>query len=473
MKKIKRMAALLLTLCLLATMLPTVAYADTILSGICGEDLEWDLDRNGTLTIYGTGPMDDFFYLSSSPTESSHPWKNKATIIKKVVIKPGATTIGDYAFTFLENMTSVTIPDTVTSIGTEAFKYCSNLASIKLPANLTSISYDAFNGCQKVTSIKIPASVTEIKANAFANCHGLTGITLPEGLKKIESQLFFNCMGLTSVMIPKSVTSIEQNIFRYCAKITTIFYSGTETQKSLITVAANNNELLRAQWHYEVKELTGVQPAYHCGVCNKNYWQDSTESHFTDVLTNNWQFTFAKYAVEQNLMAGTGTDAYGRVTFLPDKAITREEFVQVLYNSEGKPSVSSTKVFPDVAKSGWYKNAVLWAYEMGIASGMGNGDFGVGKNITRQDLAMMLYKYAKLKGYSLDAEDGKIDQFADGGKVADYAKTAMNWAVTNGILSGKGEAGKPLSTFRLDPTGTATRAECAAMLKNFMTAFGL
>ena len=128
--------------------------------------------------------------------------------------------------------------------------------------------------------------------------------------------------------------------------------------------------------------------------------------------------------------------------------------------------------FLDV-KDTWYKNAVLWAKKNDIANGTPDGNFGVGKNITRQDLALMLYKYAKLRGCSLAAETGKIDQFADGNKVASYAQEAMNWAVTNGVLSGKGETGKPISTFKLDPTGTATRAECAAMLKNFMTAFGL
>lgn len=194
---------------------------------------------------------------------------------------------------------------------------------------------------------------------------------------------------------------------------------------------------------------------------------------FSDVSTSSWQHPFATYACERGLMAGKGTDGQGRIKFDPNKPISREEFVQVLYNAEGKPSVSSSKVFPDVASNGWYKNAVLWAYEMGIASGMGNGNFGIGKNITRQDLAMMLYKYAQLKNCSMAANVGVINQYADGNKVAGYARTAMDWAVTNGILSGKGETGKPLSTFRLDPAGTATRAECAAMLKNFMDAFGL
>ena len=122
--------------------------------------------------------------------------------------------------------------------------------------------------------------------------------------------------------------------------------------------------------------------------------------------------------------------------------------MQVLYNAENKPQVDISNRFPDV-KNDWYKNAVLWANQAGIASGMGNGNFGVGKNITRQDLAMMLYKYAGMKGLDQTAIPGMIDRFVDGDKVSGYATEAMNWAVTNSILSGKGEAGKPLSTFKL------------------------
>ncbi len=208
-----------------------------------------------------------------------------------------------------------------------------------------------------------------------------------------------------------------------------------------------------------------------------NINQDTTlyavwKSFFQDVSTDSWQFTAAKYAVDNDLMAGKGIDLYDQVIFDPNSPITREEFAQVLYNAEDKPPVGSEKEFPDVASDGWYKNAVLWAYENNIASGMGDGSFGVGKDITRQDLAVMLCKYAAQMGYSTSAEEGKIHQFADGDQVTGYAEQAMDWAVTNGILSGKGNAGADISTFRLDPAGTATRAECAAMLKNFMTVFG-
>lgn len=194
---------------------------------------------------------------------------------------------------------------------------------------------------------------------------------------------------------------------------------------------------------------------------------------FVDVSLKSWQAKPVIYAYEKSLMVGKGTDDIGNIIFEPDCPISREEFVQVLYNVAGKPSVSISNKFPDVANNGWYKNAVLWANSKNIANGMGNGKFGVGKSIIRQDLALMLYKYAALKGLDLTAPNGKIDRYADGAKVSGYAKTAMNWAVTNGVLSGKGTANADFSAICLDPTGTATRAECAAMLKNFMTAFGL
>ena len=192
---------------------------------------------------------------------------------------------------------------------------------------------------------------------------------------------------------------------------------------------------------------------------------------FADVNENSWQYTPVAYVVDCGLMAGKGTDTRGNIIFDPNSPITREEFVQVLYNADGKPTVTLANPYKDVTNT-WYTNAVLWAKSVDIANGTPDGSFGIGKNITRQDLAMMLYKYAKLNMLSLYIRADEIGKYADGGLVSAYAKTAMDWAVTNKVLSGKGSAGADISTFRLDPTGTATRAECAAMLKNFMTAFG-
>lgn len=195
------------------------------------------------------------------------------------------------------------------------------------------------------------------------------------------------------------------------------------------------------------------------------------ESVFADISASGWQYTYAKYAYDNGLMTGKGQDAEGKVKFDPNTAIPREEFVQVLYNASGKPDVSIENNYSDV-KNAWYKNAVLWAKENNIANGKVDGTFGVSESIRRQDLALMLYKYAGLKGYDLTANANECEKYADGNKVSNYAQNAMDWAITKGIMSGKGNKGEDISTFRLDPAGTATRAECAAMLKNFQDVYG-
>ena len=178
---------------------------------------------------------------------------------------------------------------------------------------------------------------------------------------------------------------------------------------------------------------------------------------FDDVKAGAWYVSAVQYAYDNNIMAGTN----GGKSFSPDGKLTREQFTQVLYNWEGKPPVSISNPFSDVKEGSWYINSVLWAKEKGISNGKPDGTFGVGGNITRQDLARMLYIYAQNKGYDLTKKDDAIDGFSDKDRVAPYAKDAMNWAVSQGIIGGKGGG-------RLDPVGNATRAECAQMMKKLL-----
>lgn len=180
---------------------------------------------------------------------------------------------------------------------------------------------------------------------------------------------------------------------------------------------------------------------------------------FVDVPEDesNWQYIAVEYVYYRGIMTGTSY-----TTFEPDVALTREMLVQMLYSLEGKPEVTFKDTFTDVAEGLWYSDAVIWAAENNITAGLGDGRFGVGTAITREQLALMLFQYANQAGYDITGE-ASLDDFEDAENVNTWSKDALEWAVNMGIVSGK-----PTDTgMLLDPQGDATRAECAAMMRRF------
>ena len=142
--------------------------------------------------------------------------------LTNVTIPNSVTSIGDFAFSDCESLTSVTIPDSVTSIGNQAFDGCSCLTSITIPNSVTSIGDGVFHGCSGLTSITIPNGVTSIGNHAFYDCESLTSITIPDSVTSIGDYAFSDCSGLTSITIPDSVTSIGNSAFSSCSGLTSI-----------------------------------------------------------------------------------------------------------------------------------------------------------------------------------------------------------------------------------------------------------
>ena len=135
----KRILFLALVMVMIFTLLPMSAFAaDVVASGTCGENLTWALDSEGTLTISGTGEMDNYY------DGYGIPWYEDTESIVKVVVEDGVTSIGECAFSFCSSLASVTIPDSVTSIGSSAFRGCSRLASVTIPDSVTSIGDRAY-----------------------------------------------------------------------------------------------------------------------------------------------------------------------------------------------------------------------------------------------------------------------------------------------------------------------------------------
>lgn len=173
---------------------------------------------------------------------------------------------------------------------------------------------------------------------------------------------------------------------------------------------------------------------------------------FTDVAGSDWFKAAVDYVSAKGMMTGN------RGQFTPYENLTRGMIAQILFNLEGDGGAYQ-HAFPDVTGSDWFEGAVAWVSAKGVMSGYSSGLFGANDFVTREQLALTLFQYAKLKGYDLSASAG-LDAFADGAEVSSWASPAMQWAVAQGLFSGK-------SNGRLDPQGTATRAEVAAVLMNF------
>ena len=158
-------------------------------------NLTWKLDADGTLTISGTGTMKDYDY-NNNPS----PANQKKGSVKKVVIKDGVTSIGNFAFYNCKSLTSITIPDSVTSIELAAFNNCNNLTSITIPDSVTSIGDSAFELCNKLSSITLSNNITSIGNWAFHGCP-LTSITIPDSVTSIGAMAFYSCSNLQTISL--------------------------------------------------------------------------------------------------------------------------------------------------------------------------------------------------------------------------------------------------------------------------------
>ncbi len=210
----KSFLATLFALCLVLVMAAGVSAAK-VSGGSCGDNVTWLLDDQGVLTISGIGNMQDFYDSDPDYFEPPAPWSDFREKINSVVIKPGVTSVGAYAF-YDCRLTSVTIPDSVVSIGGHAFSQCQILETMTIPQGVKTIGEHAFSGCERLKTITVPKSVESIENGAFYFCIGLKSVTISEGVKTIGAYAFSACYELTSVMIPGSVTSIGDYAFLHC-----------------------------------------------------------------------------------------------------------------------------------------------------------------------------------------------------------------------------------------------------------------
>ena len=168
------------------------------------------------------------------------------------------------------------------------------------------------------------------------------------------------------------------------------------------------------------------------------------------MVSSHWAYNAIAYAYEKGLMAGTT-----KTTFSPDVATTRGMVVTILWRQAGAPVADYALDFTDVASDAYYAEAVRWAVSQGVAAGYGNGRFGPDDPITREQFAAILYRCA-----GSPAIPDRVLDFIDAEQISPYAEDTLRWAVSEGLISGKGGG-------ILDPQGEASRAQTAAMLMRY------
>ena len=357
------------------------------------------------------------------------------------------------------------------------FRDCENLKNLNLSglnvASVVEMDY-MFYGCKNLKTLNLNGfntSKVETAERMFYNCSSLTQLNLKsfntESLLRME-YMFYGCgeiasLDLSSFSLPKVSPSYGNTsiygVFDNCFKLDQI-----KAPKNL--KYAIYFQVTSGTWYRDDKKV----PVYQLPMKMKKsvtLHRQETDNNLFDVRKTAWQYDPVSYVCGRNIMSGKEKTEDGLIVFDPDKSMTRAEFVQTLYNYVKPAKVKYDKnKFKDVANGKWYTDAIMWAADRKLVSGIGNKLFGVDNKVTRQDMVTILYKLAKIEGDQYLSVDKKytLKSFTDYTKVEEYAKTPMTWAAYNKIISGKPSGKK----YKLDPKGNATRAECAAIFKNYL-----
>lgn len=343
MKKIMITLLAVITLCLVFCGVPK-AEAATVASGSCGTGVKWTLSDSGTLTISGSGAMDDH-----DSSLSTVPWKNRLGSIKTITMSSGVTHIGDYAFAgcvYAKNITigsgvktigegafmacvsvtSLNIPKAVTTIGVGAFAQCEALASClyQVDAKLTTVDSMAFYNCYALKRVKLPLSTRVIGIGAYENCIALDELYIQKGVEVVGDRAFLQCTALKSVNIPATVTYMGGGAFAYCTSLTKL------------TTTSGGNFVAENNWLYNKDKTVLI--------------------HALPSITGSCTLNMPATVTTIGPAAFAGTTGMTSVT-IPDTVTTID--VEAFTNCSGLTSVTLPKNLEVLAKGAFYSCKAL------------------------------------------------------------------------------------------------------------------
>ena len=443
-----------------------------------------------------------------------------------VPLPDGLQSLGRGAFDTCTSLTNTTLPAAITAVPGKCFADCTKLLNVKYAGTVTAIGERAFEGCKSLTAAPIPETVTELGASAFTGCTALTDVTLPAGVTAIPDGCFQGCTALKDMKLPGTVTRVGHNAFTGCTALKDVrCYGAPPTvepagaaehsfEPAIVTIHYNPDPVYGwtfddGKWQgYTVSskgaclhtgygthentvpatcgeagrtETTPGVRTYTCTICGLTKEEvipptggstvcpggPSCPSYgFRDVAgPADWSHEGIDYCVRRSLMVGTGVG-----TFSPDMACSRAQIVQILYNLSGDKTDYGNYYLPftDVAPGDWFYEAVAWAYANDIVAGTSASTFAPNDVITREQMAVILYGYTAKFAPEFTGNAASLNTFPDAGSVANWAYTAMSWAVGNGLISGMGSGGVSY----LAPQGSATRAQASAIIMRYCQLIG-
>lgn len=442
------------------------------------------------------------------------------TALEQIVLPDSVTEIGSNLFNGCTSLADVTLSTNLQAIQENTFYGCVSLQKLVAPYAVTKIGKNAFANCTSLTSLTLLRNVTEAAADALSypeqvTVYGVKGTYAETYAASVGASFAAIDRPATAVSLPKSVTVKVWSSVRLLpsldpvdctdelvwsssdASVAAVSADGTVTGRkdgsAVITVTAGSVSArceVAVGTPAHVHSYTAVVTAPTCAVqgyttytcsCGEYYYDDYVpalghsyvdgvctrcgasrpETRFMDVKPGSWYYKSIVYAVSNGLMNGVGDSK-----FEPEEGMTRAMLVTVLWRYEGSPK-QRPSTFSDVRRGQWYSEAVSWAAKNGIVTGVGDNKFEPDTQITREQIATILYRYAQKKCADTSAR-GSLSAFPDNGKVNGWAKTALQWCVGEGLIGGTNENGRVY----LDPQGTATRAQVATILMRYIEKLG-
>lgn len=364
--------------------------------------------------------------------------------LTQIVLPETLEEIGNNVFSGCNNITTIKIPNCVAVIGDSAFCECSKLSEVMLPEKLVSLGGASFFECMSLEHIELPMGIIRIGENTFVGCSTLSDIIIPDKVQSIGDWAFVGCDKLKKVVVPANVTSIGNYVFSNC------------TNLKVVVVPSNVIEIGDGILEGTRASVVGVKGSYANVYADAENLPFLNFMNFEDVPKDVWYYEPVSFVYYRRIMGGISESSFGI-----DEFVSRAQIATILYRICGEPKIDYEAVFPDVPEGEWYTNAAIWARQTEIITGyLDNGRFGPEDKVNREQLAVILYRYAKYKGYDV-SECADVNNYEDADQISEFAECAMRWAVSAQIITGK------YNETQLEPQGNTKRAEMATIIWRF------